>query len=178
MACGVSALRSPPEPLIVAPVLRFLSVTTSLRAVNMRAHPTLRRSTLTTTEPPRATLVSLIASGFTAVYAIRLFNRVGFGRLDNSRANWVSTRWGERAPAILLTAMVVAFGIWPTALTGWSESETNALALRSQPFLLSQGPTLSPLAAVGSPANALASVSLAGPSPASDPAAAPEVLPA
>jgi len=84
---------------------------------------------------PRATLVSLIASGFTAVYAIRLFNRVGFGRLDNDRADWSSTSWGERAPAMALTLLVIAAGLWPTALTGWSEAESTDLALRSQPFL-------------------------------------------
>ncbi|MFM7312294.1 MAG: NADH-quinone oxidoreductase subunit M, partial [Cyanobium sp.] len=127
---------------------------------------------------PRATLASLIASGFTAVYAIRLFNRVGFGRLDNSRANWLPTRWGERAPAIVLTGLVVAFGIWPTALTGWSEAETNALALRSQPFLLAQGPSLSPLSSSTTPANTLASRQLAATPVAADSLAAPEVLPA
>lgn len=130
---------------------------------------------------PRETLISLIASGFTAVYAIRLFNRVGFGRLDNKRADWVSTRWGERAPAMLLTAMVVAFGIWPTALTGWSEAESNSLAIRSQPFLLADGPALSPLAAGGAPtlsANALPSASLAGTAFTADSVDASEVLPA
>ena len=128
---------------------------------------------------PRSTLVSLIASGFTAVYAIRLFNRVGFGRLDNQRADWVSTRWGERAPAMLLTAMVVAFGLWPTALTGWSETESTALALRSQPFLLEEGPSLSPFAAAPSTAlSASAPATLASASPASDPRISPEVLPA
>ncbi|MFN5119361.1 MAG: NADH-quinone oxidoreductase subunit M [Cyanobacteriota bacterium] len=89
---------------------------------------------------PRATLVSLIASGFTAVYAVRLFNRVGFGRLDNERAHWQSTRWSERAPALLLTVLVIAAGIWPTALTGWSEATTRSLALRSQPFLYASAP--------------------------------------
>jgi NAD(P)H-quinone oxidoreductase subunit 4 len=84
---------------------------------------------------PRATLVSLIASGITAVYAIRLFNRVGFGRLDNERADWAHTRWGERAPAMALTLLVIAAGLWPGALTGWSEAESAALALRAQPFL-------------------------------------------
>jgi NAD(P)H-quinone oxidoreductase subunit 4 len=83
---------------------------------------------------PKATLICLIASGFTAVYAIRLFNRVGFGRLDNTRADWASTRWSERAPAVLLTVLIVACGIWPRALTGWSESATSALALRSFSF--------------------------------------------
>ena len=111
---------------------------------------------------PRATLVSLIASGFTAVYAVRLFNRVGFGRLDNARADWVSTSWSERVPALALTLLVIGTGIWPTALTGWSEPATAAIALRAQPFLLAQGPTLSPLASA---------------SPATTLAAAPEVLP-
>jgi NAD(P)H-quinone oxidoreductase subunit 4 len=92
---------------------------------------------------PIPTLVCLIASGFTAVYAIRLFNRVGFGRLDNDRADWVATTWSERAPAFALTLLVLASGIWPTALSGWSETETAAMALRSQPFLLAQGPVLS-----------------------------------
>ncbi|WP_411867120.1 NADH-quinone oxidoreductase subunit M [Vulcanococcus limneticus] len=85
---------------------------------------------------PVATLISLIASGFTAVYAIRLFNRVGFGRLDNERADWAHTLWSERAPAMLLTVLVVAAGLWPTALTGWSEAEATGLAVRAQPFLV------------------------------------------
>ncbi|MFN9643766.1 MAG: NuoM family protein [Cyanobacteriota bacterium] len=83
---------------------------------------------------PRATLICLIASGFTAVYAIRLFNRVGFGRLDNAKADWASTRWTERAPAVVLTVMIVACGIWPKVLTGWSESATATLALRTLSF--------------------------------------------
>lgn len=81
---------------------------------------------------PRATLVCLGASGFTAVYAVRLFNRVGFGRLDNLRADWQGTSWGERLPALVLTALVLLSGIWPAGLTGWSETATAALALRSQ----------------------------------------------
>ncbi|MBM5822471.1 MAG: NADH-quinone oxidoreductase subunit M [Cyanobacteria bacterium K_Offshore_surface_m2_011] len=99
---------------------------------------------------PRATLVSLIASGFTAVYAIRLFNRVGFGRLDNDRADWTSTCWSERAPAMALTLLVIGAGLWPTALTGWSETESTDLAVRSQPFLSSAVPPPETLAASGS----------------------------
>jgi NAD(P)H-quinone oxidoreductase subunit 4 len=81
---------------------------------------------------PRFTLICLVASGFTAVYAVRLFNRVGFGRLDNGRADWQSTRWGERFPALVLTLLVILAGIWPAGLTGWSELSTAAIALRSQ----------------------------------------------
>jgi NAD(P)H-quinone oxidoreductase subunit 4 len=81
---------------------------------------------------PRATLVCLVASGFTAVYAVRLFNRVGFGRLDNARADWQGTTWPERLPALVLTVLVLICGIWPAGLTGWSETATAALAFRSQ----------------------------------------------
>jgi NAD(P)H-quinone oxidoreductase subunit 4 len=80
---------------------------------------------------PRATLICLLASGFTAVYAIRLFNRVGFGRLDNDRADWQATRWGERFPALALSLLVILSGVWPQALVGWSEPATASLALRS-----------------------------------------------
>jgi len=30
---------------------------------------------------------------------------------------------------------VIAAGLWPTALTGWSETVSTGLALRTQPFL-------------------------------------------
>ena len=80
---------------------------------------------------PLPTLVCLVASGLTAVYAVRLFNRVGFGRLDNDRADWISTTWGERVPAVVLTALVLVAGIWPSLLTGISEASTAPLALRS-----------------------------------------------
>jgi len=80
---------------------------------------------------PWPTLVCLLASGLTAVYAVRLFNRVGFGRLDNARADWVGTSWGERIPALVLSALVLLAGLWPPALTGFSESATAPLALRS-----------------------------------------------
>lgn len=106
---------------------------------------------------PKATLVSLIASGLTAVYAIRLFNRVGFGRLDNDRADWAHTQWGERAPALVLTLLVIGAGLWPTALTGWSETESAALALRRQPFL-SQLPA--PTVALAHPSTTIAALPL------------------
>jgi NAD(P)H-quinone oxidoreductase subunit 4 len=80
---------------------------------------------------PRATLICLVASGFTAVYAVRLFNRVGFGRLDNNRADWQSTRLAERLPAVVLTTLVVLAGIWPIGLTAWSEASTAAIAIRN-----------------------------------------------
>jgi len=80
---------------------------------------------------PLPTLVCLVASGLTAVYAVRLFNRVGFGRLNNARADWTSTTWPERLPAMVLAAAVLIAGIWPQALTGLSESTTAGLAIRT-----------------------------------------------
>jgi len=87
---------------------------------------------------PRATLICLVASGFTAVYAVRLFNRVGFGRLDNNRADWQSTRLAERLPAVVLTTLVVLAGIWPAGLTAWSEASTAAIALRHSDRVVQQ----------------------------------------
>jgi NAD(P)H-quinone oxidoreductase subunit 4 len=83
---------------------------------------------------PVATLLCLIASGFTAVYAVRLFNRVGFGRLDNARVDYPSTVWSERFPAVVLAGLVVLGGIWPGLLVGWSESTSADLSLRREPF--------------------------------------------
>ncbi|MEB3169047.1 MAG: NADH-quinone oxidoreductase subunit M [Synechococcaceae cyanobacterium] len=83
---------------------------------------------------PIPTLLCLVSSGLTAVYAIRLFNRVGFGRLDNDKADWQATSWPERAPAVALGLLVILLGIWPTGLVGWSEAISNDLALRSLPF--------------------------------------------
>lgn len=95
---------------------------------------------------PVPTLLCLIASGFTAVYAVRLFNRVGFGRLDNDRVDYPSTVWSERFPAVLLAALVLVGGIWPGLLVGWSESTTTTLALRREPFspLVALAPSASP----------------------------------
>lgn len=83
---------------------------------------------------PWPTLLCLVASGFTAVYAVRLFNRVGFGRLDNDRVDYPTTSWGERLPAVVLSLLIVVGGLWPPLLVGWSEPATAALSLRTDPF--------------------------------------------
>jgi len=83
---------------------------------------------------PIPTLICLIASGLTAVYAVRLFNRVGFGRLDNDRVDYPTTVWSERFPAMILASLVLVGGLWPGLLLGWSETATADLALRHEPF--------------------------------------------
>jgi NAD(P)H-quinone oxidoreductase subunit 4 len=82
---------------------------------------------------PLPTLGCLVASGLTAVYAVRLFNRIGFGRLDNRTADYISTTWVERLPALALSSLVILGGLWPQLLFGWSEDATNALALFRPP---------------------------------------------
>jgi len=95
---------------------------------------------------PLPTLVCLVASGLTAVYAVRLFNRVGFGRLDNERADWIGTTLAERAPALVLTVLVLLTGIRPSLLTGFSEASTAPLALRSSESVtvIAQAPAFAP----------------------------------
>ena len=96
---------------------------------------------------PWPTLICLVASGLTAVVAVRLFNRVGFGRLDNDKADWISTTWPERLPAVVLTGLVILAGIWPQTITGFSELSTAGLALRQNQ------PVVAPLLAATAPAS-------------------------
>ncbi|QPN56445.1 NADH-quinone oxidoreductase subunit M [Synechococcus sp. CBW1107] len=77
---------------------------------------------------PLPTLGCLFASGLTAVYAVRLFNRVGFGKLDNAKAFYPATTWPERLPALALSLLVLVGGLWPPLTLGWSESVTTPLA--------------------------------------------------
>ena len=83
---------------------------------------------------PLPTLGCILASGLTAVYAVRLFNRVGFGRLDNQTADYVSSTWVERLPALALSFLVILAGLWPQILLGWSEDTTSSLALSRPPI--------------------------------------------
>ena len=85
---------------------------------------------------PWPTLVCMLASGLTAVYSVRLFNRVGFGKLDNDRADWVNTTWAERFPAVVLAGLVIIAGIWPATITGFSEASVVPLALRQTDLVL------------------------------------------
>lgn len=105
---------------------------------------------------PLPTLGCILASGLTAVYAVRLFNRVGFGRLDNKTADYVSTTWVERLPALALSFLVILAGLWPQILLGWSEDTTSSLALSRPPINTLPINTL----AMASPGAALPSLAL------------------
>ena len=77
---------------------------------------------------PWQTLLCMIGTGLTAVYFLLAINRAFFGRLTESFANLPAVAWGDRLPAIVLTLMVIAFGLQPNWIFRWSEAQTTALA--------------------------------------------------
>ena len=77
---------------------------------------------------PIPTLLCIIASGLTAVYFLILINRTCFGRLDSQTAYYPKVTQTERAPALILTALILVLGLQPMWLTRWSESTSDAIA--------------------------------------------------
>jgi len=79
---------------------------------------------------PIATILCIIASGLTAVYFVILLNRTCFGKLDNSLSYYPRVLWSERLPALILTAIIFAFGVQPNWLVHWIEpTTTNVVSL-------------------------------------------------
>lgn len=102
---------------------------------------------------PVQTLLCMIGTGLTAVYFLKLMNRVFFGRLSEQVINLPRVQWSDRYPAIVLALLIVWFGIQPSWLVRWSEPTTTAMnalfpaiALRTHDFKFgtSQGQELSP----------------------------------
>lgn len=85
---------------------------------------------------PVQTLVGIVGTGLTAVYFVILLNRTCFGRLDNSRAYFPKVSLNEKAPALILTVLIVVLGIQPNWLLRWSEpTEVKPIAVApSQPL--------------------------------------------
>ena len=82
---------------------------------------------------PIATLLSVVGTGLTAVYFVILINRTCFGRLDNETAYYNKVTNGERVPAFVLAAAVLALGLQPSWLVLWSES-TSARLIAAVPI--------------------------------------------
>jgi len=81
---------------------------------------------------PIETILCIIASGLTAVYFVILLNRTCFGKLDNSLSYYPKVLWSERLPALILTAIIFAFGVQPNWLVHWIEpTTTNVVSLLS-----------------------------------------------
>ncbi|MBD0344913.1 MAG: NADH-quinone oxidoreductase subunit M [Coleofasciculus sp. Co-bin14] len=76
---------------------------------------------------PWQTLLCIFASGLTAVYFVILLNRTCFGKLDNKTAYYPKVLWAEKAPALVLAALIFFLGIQPTWLVRWTETTTTAI---------------------------------------------------
>jgi NAD(P)H-quinone oxidoreductase subunit 4 len=74
------------------------------------------------------TLLSVIGTGFTAVYFVILLNRTCFGRLDNATAYYPKVLWSERMPAIILAVVILFLGVQPHWLVRWTEPTTKSLS--------------------------------------------------
>jgi NAD(P)H-quinone oxidoreductase subunit 4 len=77
---------------------------------------------------PVASLICIIASGLTAVYFAILLNRTCFGKLDNKLAYYPKVLAAESLPALVLTGIILFFGIQPNYLLRVIEPTTNAIA--------------------------------------------------
>ncbi len=76
---------------------------------------------------PIPTLLCILSSGLTAVYFVILINRTCFGKLDNSRAYYARVSFSQQWPALVLTAIIIYFGLQPNALLRWIEPTTTPL---------------------------------------------------
>ncbi len=76
---------------------------------------------------PVATLLCLVGTGLTAVYFLLMVNRVFFGRLSDVVTNLPPVQWGDRVPALILTVLLVVFGLQPNWLVRWSDADAARL---------------------------------------------------
>lgn len=108
---------------------------------------------------PTQTLLCMVGSGLTAVYFLLLVNRAFFGRLaiappaTTPQADLVlpQVTWRDRAPALALATLIVAFGLQPNWLARWSEHTTLVLHEPYQGFVKAETRrplSPSPLAAI------------------------------
>ena len=76
---------------------------------------------------PVQTLLSMIGTGLTAVYFLLLVNRAFFGRLPDQFSNLPPVFWSERAPGVVLAALIVLLGLQPSWMVRWTETTTTAM---------------------------------------------------
>lgn len=76
---------------------------------------------------PIPTLLCLVGTGLTAVYFLLVINKVFFGRLTENLSKLPPVNWVEHAPAFVLLLLIVTFGIQPSWVVQWSETQAIAL---------------------------------------------------
>jgi NAD(P)H-quinone oxidoreductase subunit 4 len=100
---------------------------------------------------PVQTLLCMVGTALTAVYFLILINKVFFGRLPESLANLPRVRWQDRIPSVIVTVLIIWFGIQPSWMMRWSTTTVTTLATdqlerptfaEAQPSLLSPASTL------------------------------------
>ncbi|KKJ01556.1 NADH-quinone oxidoreductase subunit M [Prochlorothrix hollandica] len=77
---------------------------------------------------PVATLLCLIGTGLTSVYFLLLINRAFFGRLTEQFAQLPRVELVEHLPGLVLSLLIVVFGIQPQWLVNWSAASTLSLS--------------------------------------------------
>lgn len=91
---------------------------------------------------PIQTLLCMIGTGLTAVYFLIMINKVFFGRLPDSLANLPPVRWPDRIPAVIVTILIIFFGIQPNWMMQWSKQTAIAIANerlgRTYPYLTAE----------------------------------------
>ncbi len=90
---------------------------------------------------PIATLFCVVGTGLTAVYFVILINRTCFGRLDSQKAYYNKVTNSEKAPALILAALVLVLGLQPNWLVVWSES-TSARLIANIPIAQTAQPSM------------------------------------
>lgn len=76
---------------------------------------------------PIQTLLCLVGTGLTAVYFLLVINRVFFGRLTEKLSKIPSVKFTEQIPVLVLTGLILLFGLQPQLLSYWSEIQTSSL---------------------------------------------------
>ncbi len=76
---------------------------------------------------PVQTLLCMVGTGLTAVYLLLLVNRSFFGRLPEQFAELPLVEWRDRIPSLILTLLIILWGLQPGWLAHWSETTLTAL---------------------------------------------------
>lgn len=76
---------------------------------------------------PVQTLLCLVGTGLTAVYFLLMVNKVFFGRLTKELADIPKVLWSERMPALILTLLIIVFGLQPNLIIHWSKNQASMI---------------------------------------------------
>lgn len=77
---------------------------------------------------PRLTLLCMVGTGLTSVYFLLLVNRAFFGRLTAQFAQMERVKLWEHLPGVVLSLLIVLFGIQPQWLAQWSETAVTTIS--------------------------------------------------